>query len=86
MNVIIACYVAGFWEVGRILMLVLSFFGIIMTISYFGDVMFFKDRYKRVYFESIHGFVISLIITIATFLARYAIPHGQELIDFLTAW
>ena len=66
-------------------MLVLSFFGIIMTVSFFGDIMFFKDRYKRAYFESVHGFVVSLIITIAIFLARYAIPHGQELIDFLTA-
>ena len=86
MNVIIACYIAGFWEVGRILMLVLSFFGIIMTVSYFGDIMFFRDRNKRVYFEAVRGFVISLIITIAIFLARYVIPHGQELIDFLTAW
>jgi hypothetical protein len=86
MNVIIACYVAGFWEVFRIVTYIVHLFGLGYTANKFADMAFFKGReFHRAQREALRDGIYGIGFVLLTGFAFYGIPNGQTLIDILTA-
>ena len=86
MKVIIACYVAGFWEVFRIVIYIVHLFGLGYTVNKFADMTFFKGKeFHHAQIEALRDAIYGIGFVLLTGFAFYRIPNGQTLIDILTA-
>lgn len=86
MNVIVACYMAGFWEVFRIVIYIVHLFGLGYTVNRFADMAFFKDKeFRHAQKDALRESIYGIGFVLLTGFAFYGIPNGQTLIDILTA-